>query len=96
MRRTGVEPVPEAHEFACAEAIGALRLCVPVPMVRPLITSKTPLSELRTAVRDGAPRADNLERLVRNIEQSLRVEGYVVSRSDIETSAMRALRLASK
>lgn len=45
---------------------------------RPVLTSKTKLTELRDLVRDRKP-TEGRARMIRSIQQSLRVEGYDVS-----------------
>ena len=58
-----------------------------------MVTPRTHLSELlRFLVRPIRP-ADSMDRLVRSVEQSMRVEGYPVSQADVLLSAERVLRL---
>jgi hypothetical protein len=45
---------------------------------RPSVTRKTKLSELRRLVRDRKP-TEGRARMIRSIQQSMRVEGYDVS-----------------
>lgn len=59
-------------------------------MVR--LTPSTPLSELRQfAQRRRRSTAEFEARLVRSVEQSMRVEGYSVSEADVRSSADRIL-----
>ncbi len=60
-------------------------------MSRPLDPS-TPLSVLRRIIEASSRPAD-ITQLVRNVEQSLRVEGYRVSEADVRASAARVLHL---
>lgn len=55
----------------------------------------TPLSVLRQFVEASSRPAD-ITRLVRNVEQSLRVEGYRVSESDVRSSAVRVLQVTNE
>lgn len=53
------------------------------------VTQTTPISELRERVRAAAVRGvDRSERLVRSVQQSLRVEGYEV-REQVIRDALR-------
>lgn len=54
------------------------------------LTPSTPLSELRQLTQTRS-HADFEDRLVRSVEQSMRVEGYVVSEDDVRSSADRLL-----
>ena len=61
-----------------------------------VVTNKTPLSELRLRVRTAEARVVDLSaRLVRSVQQSLRVEGYVVSEEVIH-DALRQVQMQSK
>jgi hypothetical protein len=55
------------------------------------VTNKTPLSELKLRVRAAEARGDDLSaRLVRSVQQSLRVEGYTVAEEVIREALRRA------
>ena len=60
------------------------------------LDSSTPLRLLLKAVADATPRASDISRLVRNVEQSMRVEGYAVSENDVRSSAARILGVDSR
>jgi len=60
----------------------------------PQFDPTTPLSVLRQLV-DSSSQPSDISRLVRNVEQSLRVEGYQVSESDVLLSARRVLTPAA-
>jgi hypothetical protein len=57
------------------------------------VVATTPLSELRKLLERPIRAAEQTERLLRSVEQSLRVEGYPVSHADAVSSAARVLRL---
>jgi len=61
-----------------------------------MVTPRTPLSELRRLMERPAPLAESTERLVRSVEQSMRVEGYPVSHTDAVSSAERVLNLVCR
>lgn len=60
------------------------------------LNSSTPLSVLRQAVANASPRATDITRLVRNVEQSMRLEGYNVSENEVRLSAARVLGVDSR
>ncbi len=54
------------------------------------VTQTTPISELRERVRSAAVRGvDRSDRLVRSVQQSLRVEGYEVREQAIRDALRR-------
>lgn len=55
------------------------------------LSASTPLSELRKFTQGRRPRAEFEARLVRSVEQSMRVEGYPVSEANVRSSADRIL-----
>lgn len=61
------------------------------PRVPIVITAKTRLSELRRLLEEPVFKAQARERLVRSVEQSLRVEGYTVSHEEALAAAERIL-----
>ena len=58
-----------------------------------MVTPRTHLSELLRLLDRPIRPADSMDRLVRSVEQSMRVEGYPVSQADVLLSAERVLRL---
>lgn len=65
-------------------------------MNRPLITPASRLSELQELAKAPVSLADSTARVVRGVEQSMRVEGYPVSEGEVRSSAARILRLTTR
>ncbi len=55
------------------------------------LSPSTLLSELRQLTRVRRPRTEFEARLVRSVEQSMRVEGYPISEANVRASADRIL-----
>jgi hypothetical protein len=60
------------------------------------VSSTSRLSELQELARRAVPRAEVSARMVRSVEQSMRVEGYPVSEAEVRLSAERVLRAAGE
>ena len=84
--KTSLSAVPE-EIWPHARVPPLISLSYPMPMAH--VTSQTKLSELKTRVRAaGKSNQNGAARLVRSVQQSLRVEGYDV-REEVLHSALR-------
>jgi hypothetical protein len=60
------------------------------------ITADSRLSELRELAHGATPSGIVSARMVRSIQQSMRVEGYPVTEDQVRSSAERVLRTAGE
>jgi len=60
------------------------------------VDSSSRLSELRELAREATPGGVVSARMVRSVQQSMRVEGYPVTEDQVRSSAERVLRAAGE